>query len=112
MKSDNLALEVAGMHLENPLMLASGVMGTTPGGLKRVALEGAGGVVTKSLGPTPREGHRSPNVVKVESGYLNAMGLPNPGVEEFASEMEGEEIGTTVLGSIYGSTPEEFLEVA
>ncbi|MBS3765453.1 dihydroorotate dehydrogenase, partial [Candidatus Bipolaricaulota bacterium] len=57
-------------------------------------------------------GHRSPNVVKVESGYLNAMGLPNPGVEEFASEMEGEEIGTTVLGSIYGSTPEEFLEVA
>lgn len=109
---NDLAVEVAGLRLDNPLILASGVMGTTPGGLKRVAREGAGGVVTKSLGSTPREGHRSPNVVEVKAGYLNAMGLPNPGVDEFANEMEGSQIGATVFGSIYGGTPEEFLEVA
>ncbi|MFP4201766.1 MAG: dihydroorotate dehydrogenase [Candidatus Acetothermia bacterium] len=112
MNEESLEIEVAGLKLENPLILASGVMGTTPGGLRRVGREGAGAAVTKSLGATPREGHSSPNVIRVDGGYLNAMGLPNPGVEEFADEMEEEAVDFPVIGSIYGGDPEEFRSVA
>ncbi len=108
----SLAVNIADLHLSNPLILASGVMGTTPGGLNRVAEAGAGGAVTKSLGLEAREGHSSPNVVKVSCGYLNAMGLPNPGVEEFREEMGRKEVKTTVFASVYGEGPEEFAEVA
>ncbi|MFW6071808.1 MAG: dihydroorotate dehydrogenase [Candidatus Bipolaricaulota bacterium] len=107
-----LEVELAGLRMANPLILASGIMGTTPGGLDRVAREGAGGVTTKSLGPEPREGHPAPNVVKVTAGYLNAMGLPNPGVEEFARELSEVEIEATVFGSVYAHDSEEFRRVA
>lgn len=112
--SDNESLEVdiADLHLSNPLILASGVMGTTPGGMNRVAEAGAGAAVTKSLGLEARAGHSSPNVVKVSCGYLNAMGLPNPGVEEFREELGRKEVKTTIFASVYGEGPEEFTEVA
>ncbi|MEF8837683.1 MAG: dihydroorotate dehydrogenase [Candidatus Bipolaricaulota bacterium] len=107
-----LEVELAGLKMANPLILASGIMGTTPGGLNRVAREGAGGVTTKSLGPEPREGHPAPNVVKVTAGYLNAMGLPNPGVEEFASELKEVELEAAVFGSIFAHNDDEFRRVA
>ena len=111
-RAENTEVEVAGIQLPNPLILASGVMGTTPGGLNRVAEAGAGGAVTKSLGLEARKGHSSPNLVKVSCGYLNAMGLPNPGVEEFREEMSRSPVETTVFASVYGEGPEEFAEVA
>ncbi len=111
-KKKSLEVELAGLEMDNPLILASGIMGTTPGGLARVAREGAGGVTTKSLGPEPRDGHPAPNVVKVSAGYLNAMGLPNPGVEEFARELDEVELDTTVFGSIFAHDSEEFRRVA
>lgn len=111
-KLGNTEILIAGMHLPNPLILASGVMGTTPGGLNRIAEAGAGGLVTKSLGLEAREGHESPNVVRVSCGYLNAMGLPNPGVEEFRKELSRKQVKTTVFASVYGEGPEEFAEVA
>lgn len=111
-RAENTEVEIAGIQLPNPLILASGVMGTTPGGLNRVAEAGAGAAVTKSLGLEARVGHNSPNVVKVSCGYLNAMGLPNPGVEEFRKEMNCSPVETTVFASVYGEGPEEFAEVA
>lgn len=111
-ETKSLEVELAGLRMSNPVILASGIMGTTPGGLARVAREGAGGVTTKSLGPEPREGHPAPNVVKVKAGYLNAMGLPNPGVEEFARELGEEEIEATVFASVYAHDSEEFRRVA
>ncbi|MFB6290211.1 MAG: dihydroorotate dehydrogenase [Candidatus Bipolaricaulia bacterium] len=111
-EGESLELELAELKITNPMMLASGIMGTTPGGLARVAQEGAGAVTTKSLGPESRDGHPAPNVVKVSAGYLNAMGLPNPGVDEFARELEGVELGAPVFGSIYGHDSEEYCAVA
>jgi dihydroorotate dehydrogenase (NAD+) catalytic subunit len=111
-KDKSLEVEVGGLEMANPLILASGIMGTTPGGLSRVVREGAGGVTTKSLGPEARDGHPAPNVVKVKPGYLNAMGLPNPGVEEFARELAEVEVGAPVFGSIYAHDADEFRRVA
>ncbi len=99
--------------MKNPVMLAAGILGTTGASLKRAAQSGAGGVVTKSVGVAPREGHRGPTVVQVEGGLLNAMGLPNPSYHNFQEEIDiGREGGVPVVASIFGSGPEEFVEVA
>jgi len=102
-------VEIAGLKLANPTMLAAGILGMSGLTLKRVAKAGAGAVVTKSFGLKPRSGYSNPTVVQVESGLINAMGLPNPGIKHFAQEMrETKGIGVPVIVSIYAFTPHEF----
>ena len=52
-------IEVTGIKLDNPTILAAGIMGTTGASLARIAKEGAGAVVTKSIGPEPKEGRNN-----------------------------------------------------
>ncbi len=103
-------VSLGGIGLKNHLILAAGVLGTTGSSLSRMLASGAGGVVTKSIGPKPFPGHPGPCLVPVEGGLLNAMGLPNPS-KEFAGELRAIRTGP-VIASIYGGTPEEFFEVA
>jgi dihydroorotate dehydrogenase (NAD+) catalytic subunit len=71
---------------------------------------GAGGVVTKSIGPHPKDGHAGPCLVVLEDGLLNAMGLPNPS-KEFVDEIAS--LGKKpVIVSIFGGNPAEFALVA
>jgi dihydroorotate dehydrogenase (NAD+) catalytic subunit len=103
-------VKVGGVRLSNHLLLAAGVLGTTGSSLRRALEQGAGGVVTKSIGPFPCSGHPGPCVAEVDGGLLNAMGLPNPSrafTDELASLAE-----KPVIVSIYGGTTEEFREVA
>lgn len=108
-----LASEVAGLKLKNPTMLAAGILGMSALSLKRVAEGGAGAVVTKSVGLTPRAGYPNPTVVQVQCGLLNAVGLPNPGVKDFGEEISNvKEAGIPIIVSIYGFSPKEFADVA
>ena len=97
---------VGGVALDNHLLLAAGILGTTASSLSRVLLSGAGGVVTKSIGPQPKDGHAGPCLVVLEKGILNAMGLPNPS-KEFVDEITSL-AKKPVIVSIFGSNPDEF----
>ncbi len=109
----NLRTEVSGLELRNPTMLSAGILGMTGWSLRAVWDAGAGAVVTKSLGLNPRKGYPNPSVVDVGCGFLNAMGLPNPGVREFLGELQtARSDNMTVIGSIYGGSAEEFAETA
>ncbi len=109
----SLAGYVGGLKLENPLMLAAGILGTTGASMKRAALAGAGAVVTKSIGLEPRDGHPGPTVVRLGVGLINAMGLPNPSYRAFQEEIDiAREGGVPVVVSIFGSGPDEFEEIA
>ncbi len=108
-----LSLTLTGLNLNNPLMLAAGIMGTTGGSLKRAIEGGAGAVVTKSIGIEPRSGHSNPSMVEVDCGYLNAMGLPNPSYKNFQEEIDkAMEGGVPVIASIFGGSPDEFSGIA
>jgi len=108
-----LRARLASLELENPTMLASGVMGETGGSLLEMARCGAGAVVTKSVGSEPRKGYPNPTLVELEEGYVNAMGLPNPGIEAFAAEMEAaRECPVPIVASIFASSPREFADLA
>ena len=112
----DLAVEFAGMRLPNPIILASGIADETAGSMIRAVREGAGGVVTKSLNIGGRDGHPNPVVVELEDGLINAMGLPNPGIEEYGREIR-EYLrvtggGRPIIGSVFGSTTEEYADAA
>ncbi|HJK03653.1 MAG TPA: dihydroorotate dehydrogenase, partial [Methanocorpusculum sp.] len=97
--------KIAGVPLNNHMLLAAGVLGTTAASLSRMLRLGAGGVVTKSIGPEPKDGHHGPSLIPVSGGILNAMGLPNPSQEftaEIAPLLAAKE---PVVVSIFGGTP-------
>ncbi|MEG3055240.1 MAG: dihydroorotate dehydrogenase [Methanoculleus sp.] len=102
--------EIGGVQLRNHLLLAAGILGTTGASLARILRNGAGGVVTKSIGPDPKTGHPGPCLVVVDGGVINAMGLPNPSAA-FVDELVGLQ-AEPVIVSIFGGTPEEFRTVA
>ncbi|MCS7103265.1 MAG: dihydroorotate dehydrogenase [Candidatus Korarchaeum sp.] len=109
-----LETEVSGIKLKNPLVLASGILGNNPSLLKRVEKAGAGAVTTKTVLPKPTRGFSNPVVVELPFGIVNAMGLPNPGIDEFEKELREArgEINIPIIGSAGGSTPEEVAYVA
>ncbi len=104
------SVSVGGIDLRNHLILAAGVLGTTGASLNRMLESGAGGVVTKSIGPYPKEGHKGPCVQVFDGAVLNAMGLPNPS-RDFTGEIEPLK-GKPVIVSVFGANPGEFAEVA
>ena len=109
----DISVSAGGVKLKNPTILASGILGSTGASLRRIAKCGAGAVVTKSIGVEEREGYAGPNLIRLEHGFLNAMGLPNPSYKNFLPELrEAKKGGVPVIASIFGKNKEEFVEVA
>ena len=108
----SLEVELFGIKFENPLILASGINDKTPEQWIRAHEEGAGGVVTKSIGIEPRKGYDNPTIVELPYGLINAMGLPNPGWKGFLEMVEGYTFDFPLIVSIFGGTPKEFAFLA
>lgn len=107
-----LSVKLGRIKLRNPTILASGILGSSGYSLLRIAGCGAGAVVTKSIGRR-REPYPGPNIIELEFGYLNAMGLPSPGVEEFVREIQIAKLGgIPVIASIFARDGNEFAEIA
>ncbi len=112
--NSGLAIKIGSIELANPTILASGVLGVAAGGLIRAWQGGAAAVVTKTVGIESRTGHPGPRIVGIYGDSLmNAMGIPNPGIQEYLPEIEStikHEI--PVIGSALGNSPDEFASVA
>lgn len=113
--SSRLAVEIAGLKLSNPTMLAAGILGLSGPSLMEAAASGAGAVVTKSVGLKPRVGYANPAMVQVECGLLNAIGLANPGAKYFAKEikeLKKDGLKVPLVASVFGFSAEEFASAA
>ena len=107
-----LKTNICGVEFSNPLMLAAGIMGSNAASLNWILKSGAGGVVTKSFSFNPHSGYVNPTTVAVDGGIINAIGLSNPGVENFLEELKKVDRENNVLiASIYGATPDEFSQL-
>ncbi len=109
-----LSVDVAGLQMDNPTLLASGILGYTAESMGTVIQGGAGAVVSKSIGPKPRTGYANPTVAQVGCGLVNAMGLPNPGIDEFVKEIQQAKKVLTVpfIVSVFGYSGEEYAMIA
>jgi dihydroorotate dehydrogenase (NAD+) catalytic subunit len=112
-----LQVELCGVQIPNPLILASGILGTEAELLARVARAGAGGVTAKSCSLQPRAGHPNPTVLAWEHGLINAVGLANPGVDAEVEELKRTRgliapIGSKLIASVFADSVEHFAQVA
>jgi dihydroorotate dehydrogenase (NAD+) catalytic subunit len=107
-------MSIAGLEIKNPTILASGILGYSAESLNRVAKGGAGAVVTKSVGIEPRAGYSNPTLVQAESGLINAMGLPNPGIDVYSEEIKFSKtlLRVPLIVSVFGYSADEYTSVA
>jgi dihydroorotate dehydrogenase (NAD+) catalytic subunit len=110
----NLAVEVAGLRLKNPLLAASGTFGYGVEYAGILDLSLLGGLVTKGLYLEPRDGCPTPRIAETPSGLLNAIGLQGVGVRAFVKEVLPRlaPYDTAVVVNVCGDTVEEYAEVA
>lgn len=107
-KNYNLSVELGKIHLRNPTMLASGILGISQSIFERLYDENIGGIVTKSISVNPMKGYPNPTVIPLGGGsYLNAVGLSNPGVNAFSKELSQNKT-TPIIISLVGSSEKEF----
>ncbi|MHB9155155.1 MAG: dihydroorotate dehydrogenase [Endomicrobiales bacterium] len=113
MKID-LGVEIAGIKLQNPVLVASGTFGYGDEVSDLVPLEKLGGIITKTITLHPRPGNPPPRLAETSSGLLNTIGLQNVGVERFLEEKWPflEALPVPVIVSIAGETAEEYVETA
>ncbi len=109
----DLSLEVCGVRLPNPTVLASGVLGLSSELFERLALGGLGAVTTKSVSLQPRAGYKNPVIVDYGPGLINAVGLSNPGVEVMVEEIRLARerlapLGVPIIASIFANTIYDF----
>ena len=110
-----LAVGLAGLSLQNPLLLASGTAGYGRELDGVLDLDSLGGLVTKAVSVEPRAGADAPRVAEFPSGMMNAVGLANPGVEAVLAEhlpwLGARLKKARVLVNVIGSRLEQFAEV-
>ena len=104
----SLATSIGQIQLERPVMLASGILGISLDVFNRLYRSGAGAVVTKSLSTEPWDGYPNPTIFSVNGGgWMNAVGLSNPGAPNFAKMIESNQ-DVPIIVSLVGSIPADF----
>lgn len=106
----DLSVELAGVHLKNPVAVASGAFGFGREYGAFFDLSELGAICCKGLTLHPRTGNPSPRIAETPMGMLNSVGLQNPGVDVFiADELPFlRQFDVKVIANISGSTPEEY----
>ncbi len=107
-----LNIELCGIKLRNPTMVAAGIMGSMASSLNWIYDSGAGAIVTKSFSKEPNKGYSNPTSVGVTGGIINAIGLSNPGVEIIKKELNLIKKEIPKVASIYGASPDDFAYTA
>ncbi|WP_417056366.1 dihydroorotate dehydrogenase [Ellagibacter isourolithinifaciens] len=111
--SVNLAVNLGGLAMKNPVTTASG---TFAAGLEYsdfVDVSALGAVTTKGVSLNGWEGNASPRIAEVPSGMLNSIGLQNPGVAHLKSEELPwlREQGATTIVNVSGHSFDEYVQV-
>nr|WP_318025938.1 dihydroorotate dehydrogenase [Geoalkalibacter subterraneus] len=110
----DLSVDIAGIHLKNPVMPASGTFGYGEEYAPYLDVEKIGAIVTKGLSLKPKAGNPTPRIAETISGMLNAIGLQNVGVDDFVKYKLPflREVNTPVIANFFGNTLTEYGEVA
>ena len=110
-----LAVTVAGIDFQNPVLLAAGTAGYGRELARVIDLDALGGLITKAVSVEPRHGAPPPRVAEFDGGMINAVGLANPGVEEVKSThlpwLAGNLRRAKVLVNVVGNRAEDFAAV-
>lgn len=105
----NLSVKICGVNFKNPVIAASGTFGFGREYNELYDISLVGGVSTKGLTMEPRLGNPVPRIAEGKSVILNAVGLQNPGVEQFINDdLDWLKSKTTVVANVAGRTLEDY----
>jgi dihydroorotate dehydrogenase (NAD+) catalytic subunit len=109
----DLAVDVGGVKLKNPVLTASGTFGYGLEFLPYFDLSRLGGLCSKGLSPRPRKGNPPERIVETPAGMLNAIGLQNVGVDAFIEEKlpQLRAYDTAIVANVFGENEREYVEV-
>lgn len=110
-------VEFFGKRISGRFTIPAGIITTNISTMTLVSrtVPQVGIITTKSIGPVPRVGNREPILARFDTlSWVNAVGLTNPGVDEFVEELSNFKLPKDkfLLCSIFGSNRDEFFEVA
>ena len=110
MSDVNMQVNLAGVTLKNPVVVASGTFGFGREYSQFYDLGELGGICAKGLTLHPRTGNPAPRIAETPMGILNSVGLENPGVDAFIEEELPflRQFDTKIIANISGNTPEEY----
>lgn len=111
--SVNLAVNLGGLAMKNPITTASGTFAAGMEYSDFVDVSALGAVTTKGVSLNGWEGNASPRIAEVPSGMLNSIGLQNPGVAHLKSEELPwlREQGATTIVNVSGHSFDEYVQV-
>ena len=111
--SVNMAVNLGGLAMKNPVTTASGTFAAGREYADFVDVSALGAVTTKGVSLNGWEGNASPRIAEVASGMLNSIGLQNPGVAHLkAHELPWlAEVGATTIVNVSGHSFDEYVQV-
>lgn len=114
MSSKRLAVEIAGIKMNTPVMGASGTFGFGMEYQDFLDLHEVGAVFSKGITPQPRAGNPGVRIAETPSAMLNSIGLENPGLEVFKRDIlpQAAQLPTAFIVNISAGTVEEYGEMA
>lgn len=109
-----LSVRLNRLSLANPILVASGTFGYAKEMASFVDFKQLGGIIPKTVTPSPRMGNPPPRTVETSSGMLNAIGLDNDGFDQFMEEKLPylSSLGTSVIVNIAARSNDEFAVMA
>ena len=110
MSKVDLSVDLAGVKMKNPVVVASGTFGFGREYGQFYNLDELGGICCKGLTLHRREGNPPPRIAETPMGILNSVGLQNPGVDAFIEHElpELKKHDLAIIANISGNTPEEY----
>ena len=110
----SLNINMAGIEMKNPVMVASGTFGYGEEYSQFLDLRELGAIVVKSISLLPRAGNQPPRIAETPAGMLNAIGLQNVGLERFAADKMPflRDLGIPIIVSIAGEDVSEYVKLA
>src|SRR5476651_709566 len=110
----DLTTTLGRLHLQNPILVASGTFGYAREMAGAIDFAKLGGIIPKTVTCLPRIGNAPPRTVETPSGMLNAIGLDNDGIDHFIAHHLPylRTLPTAIVGNIAGRDEAEFLSMA
>src|SRR5437867_5682575 len=113
MSEVDLSIDLAGLHLNNPIIAASGTFGYGEEFERFAELRRIGGICVKGTSSRPINGNLPLRLYPTPSGMLNSIGLENVGVDAFIRDKMPylRNAGCAVFVNVFGFTEDEYAEV-
>lgn len=112
-KNIYLGINICDIHLQNPVIAASGCFGFGYEMNQFYPVDILGSISIKGTTLNPRFGNQLPRVAECSSGMLNSVGLQNPGIDNVIAKRLPklrEVFHQPIIANISGFSIEEYVE--